>query len=90
MSDSDHEQEEEQEQDVKPAAKRQSLGGGRAAKKKPNYLESDEEQENEAEDMKPVAARNGKAKLNPAKKEPSVSLIFLAVKELTGTANGRR
>jgi len=60
----------ESEQDVKPAVKRQSLGGGRAAKK-PNYLESDGE-EDEEDEVKPTAAKNGKAKAKPAKKEPSV------------------
>lgn len=64
----------ESEEDVKPAAKRQS-GGGRKAAKKPTYVESDEE-EGEKEEVKPVIPKNGKPKGKPAKKEPSASLAY--------------
>lgn len=59
------------DEDVKPARKRQSLGG----KKKPNYLESDESEDEVVEETKKSTPK-GKPAAKPqskAKKEPSVS-----------------
>lgn len=65
------------DEDVKPAAKRHSLAGGKAAKK-PNYLNSDDDEE-EVEDIKPVVARNARATSKFSKKQPSVGFpVYVA------------
>lgn len=63
--------ESDSEEDIKPSAKRQSLGAGKAAKK-PNYLESSEES-GEME-VKPSVVKKGKGNGKAVKREPSVSL----------------
>ena len=54
--------------DTKPAAKRPSLGEGRAPAKKPNYLESSEEEE----EFKPPPKAKGKG----SKKDDMVSTLL--------------
>ncbi|WVW81923.1 hypothetical protein I302_103926 [Kwoniella bestiolae CBS 10118] len=68
----DSDEEEEKAEDVKPAKKRQSLGGGlsRSNGKKPSYVDSDSESESEDEKPKPKAKAKAPVK---AKKEKSVS-----------------
>ncbi|ORY34194.1 hypothetical protein BCR39DRAFT_188440, partial [Naematelia encephala] len=63
--------ESDSEEDFKPLAKRQSLGSGRAAAKKPNYLESSDEEDEEVEVKPQPKSSTPKNKGKASKREAS-------------------